>query len=192
MDPNVPRQFPSSRHRQPHTRSGASFFQTHSSRSNSMASITHSLMGGDSPFSEEILAALMADFDRAATAGGTVSGSGQQDLSYEALTNLEDVKLTAPSELLATMPLDMCLKGGQWEDKVQSATAISVKAMYHTQSLFCHRCTQVEARFVMCRHICVVLSVYLHPACLQCFDIKLVHAKTRGSSTFYRVMLLCM
>ena len=33
-----------------------------------------------------------------------------QDMSYEALTNLEDVKLTAPPELLATMPLDMCLK----------------------------------------------------------------------------------
>ena len=41
-------------------------------------------------------------------------------LSYEALTNLEDVKLTAPPELLATMPLDMCLKGGQWDDKVWS------------------------------------------------------------------------
>ena len=39
-------------------------------------------------------------------------------MSYEALTNLEDVKLTADPELLATMPLDMCLKGSQWEDKV--------------------------------------------------------------------------
>lgn len=99
-----------------------------------MASITHSLMGGGSPFDEDILAALMADFDRAATAGGTASGNGQQDLSYEALTNLEDVKLTAPPELLATMPLDMCLKGGQWEDKVHSATAISLKAMLHAES----------------------------------------------------------
>ena len=134
MDPHIRMQFPSSRHRQPHTRSGASFFQPHSSRSNPMASITHSLMGGGSPFDEDILAALMADFDRAATAGGTASGNGQQDLSYEALTNLEDVKLTAPPELLATMPLDMCLKGGQWEDKVHSATAISLKAMLHAES----------------------------------------------------------
>ena len=97
-----------------------------------MASIAQSLMGGGRRFDEEILAALMADFDRAATAhaGSTASGSGQQDLSYEALTNLEDVKLTAPPELLATMPLDMCLKGGQWEDKVQSATAVMFKAIY--------------------------------------------------------------
>lgn len=48
-----------------------------------------------------------------------------QDMSYEALTNLEDVKLTAPPELLATMPLDMCLKGSQWEDKVNAYAAVT-------------------------------------------------------------------
>ena len=54
-----------------------------------------------------------------------------QDMSYEALTNLEDVKLTAPPELLATMPLDMCLKGGQWEDKVSAVT------LWHRKKQMC-------------------------------------------------------
>ena len=118
-----------------------------------MISITQSLIGGGSPFDEEILAALMADFDRTATAGSTASGSGQQDLSYEALTNLEDVKLTAPPELLATMPLDMCLKGGQWEDQVHRTTAFSLKAMYHTESLLvtgAHRLKQGIDMYVQC------------------------------------------
>lgn len=88
-----------------------------------MAAIAHSLLGG-SRFDDEsghaLLATLMADFEasRAVHGLGQGSGSGHQDLSYEALTNLEDVKLTAPPELLATMPLDMCLKGGPWDDKV--------------------------------------------------------------------------
>lgn len=121
MDPHMPMQFRSNRHRQPQTRASPSFFQPCSSRSDPIASIAHSMMGGGSPFDDEaILAHLMAEYNRGVTAGSmhTGPGSGQQDMSYEALTNLEDVKLTAPPELLATMPLDMCLKGGQWEDKV--------------------------------------------------------------------------
>ena len=132
MDPAVPRHFPSNRHRQPHTRSGANFFHPYSSMSDPFASIAHSLLGGGGHINEEVLATLMADFDRAANAGSTVSDSGQQDLSYEALTNLEDVKLTAPPELLATMPLDMCLKGGQWDDKVHcSVHTVQFQAMHH-------------------------------------------------------------
>ncbi|KAL3141100.1 hypothetical protein ABBQ38_003455 [Trebouxia sp. C0009 RCD-2024] len=118
------RHFPHNRHRQPHTRSGANFFQPYSSRSDPIASIAHSLLGGGGHVNAEVLATLMAEFDRAANAAGTASGSGQQDLSYEALTNLEDVKLTAPPELLATMPLDMCLKGGQWDDKVHDLSNV--------------------------------------------------------------------
>lgn len=121
MDPHMPVQFRSNRHRQPQTRASASFFQPYSSRSDPVTSIAHSMMGGGSPFDDEaILAHLMADFEQGVHAGSrhTGPGSGQQDMSYEALTNLEDVKLTAPPELLATMSLDMCLKGGQWEDKV--------------------------------------------------------------------------
>ena len=162
MDPCVPMR---NTHRQPYTRSGASFPQPHSSRS---ASIVHSLVGGGSPFDEEILAALMADLDSAAIAhaGSTASGSGQQDLSYEALTNLEDVKLTAAPELLATMPLDMCLKGGQWRDKVQS-TSLLIESP--TQNLLATgvlrlkqglRCTHL--------HICAGVLAGLHPACMQC------------------------
>lgn len=120
MDPAMSRHFSNNRHRQQHTRSEASFFQPYSSRAGPLASIAHSFLSGGSHLDQEVLATLMADFDRAANAGSTAPGSGQQDLSYEALTNLEDVKLTAPPELLATMPLDMCLKGGQWEDKACS------------------------------------------------------------------------
>ncbi len=97
-----------------------------------MTSIAHSMMGGGSSFDEAILAHLMADFDQGVRAGSmhTGPGSGQQDMSYEALTNLEDVKLTAPPELLATMPLDMCLKGGQWEDKVQQGKCAVPEVMH--------------------------------------------------------------
>lgn len=55
-----------------------------------------------------------------------------QDMSYEALTNLEDVKLTAPPELLATMPLDMCLKGSQWEDKVRKHALMAFASVTYT------------------------------------------------------------
>lgn len=96
-----------------------------------MAAIAHSLLGGsrlDEESSHALLASLMADFEAAGgmTVSSTMShgrqgmSNGHQDMSYEALTNLEDVKLTAPSELLATMPLDMCLKGGPWEQKACS------------------------------------------------------------------------
>ena len=101
-----------------------------------MAAIAHSLLGGsrfDEESSHALLASLMADFE--AAGGMTVSSAmsrghqgmsnGHQDMSYEALTNLEDVKLTAPSELLATMPLDMCLQGGHWEQKVCMALRTS-------------------------------------------------------------------
>lgn len=184
MDPNVPMHFPSNRHRQPHSRSGAGFFQPYSSRSNPRASISQTLMGGGRPFDEEILAALMADFDRAATAGSIASGSEQQDLSYEALTNLEDVKLTAPPELLATIPLDMCLKGGQWEDKVHRTTASS-----HTKSLSCHRCTQIEARYMMYRFVCAVCFLDLCLEFLQWFDTKLMHADTESAAKCLYVLL---
>ena len=95
--------------------------------SDPMAAITQSLLGGgrfDLESSQALLASLMADFEatRAVHSSGHAMGSGHQDMSYEALTNLEDVKLTAPPELLATMPLDMCLKGGPWDDKVQCQT----------------------------------------------------------------------
>lgn len=121
MDPSFSMRFPGNR--QPRTRSGTNFFLPHSSSSDPMAAIAQSLLGAGSSNDEAshaLLAAFMADFDasRAFNGGSTASGSGQQDMSYEALTNLEDVKLTAPPELLATMPLDMCLKGGQWDDKV--------------------------------------------------------------------------
>ena len=74
----------------------------------------------DTETTQALLATLMADFDasRALYSGSMASRHPNQDMSYEALTNLEDVKLTAPPELLATMPLDMVLKGGLWEDKV--------------------------------------------------------------------------
>ena len=126
MQPHFPTSFPRSLPSQPRTRSGASFLLPHASSSDPMASIAHRLLGGPGSFNEEtshaLLASLMADFDasRAMHAGSVASGSGHQDMSYEALTHLEDVKLTAPSELLATMPLDMCLKGGDWEDKVRA------------------------------------------------------------------------
>ncbi|DBB01217.1 TPA: hypothetical protein ACH3X1_001091 [Trebouxia sp. C0004] len=99
---------------------------THAS-SDPMAAITQSLLGGSSfdlESSQALLASLMADFEasRAVHSSSHGMGSGHQDMSYEALTNLEDVKLTAPPELLATMPLDMCLKGGPWDDKVQCQT----------------------------------------------------------------------
>ncbi len=95
--------------------------------SDPMAAITQSLLGGgrfDLESSQALLASLMADFEatRAVHSSSHGMGSGHQDMSYEALTNLEDVKLTAPPELLATMPLDMCLKGGPWDDKVQCQT----------------------------------------------------------------------
>ena len=72
--------------------------------------------------SHALVASLMAGFEasRGMHASNSSFGSGHQDMSYEVLTNLEDVKLTAPPELLATMPLDMCLIGGQWDDKVWS------------------------------------------------------------------------
>ena len=169
MDPCVRMQFPSNRHRQPYIRSGASFSQPYSSRSDPVASIAHSLVGGGSPFDEEILAALMADLDSAAIAhaGSTASGSGQQDLSYEALTNLEDVKLTAPPELLATMPLDMCLKGGQWRDKVQSTSGFSLKAR-HRIFLATGVLRLIQGLCCIDLHICAVGRAGLHPACLQC------------------------
>lgn len=137
MDPAMSRHFSNNRHRQQHTRSEASFFQPYSSRAGPLASIAHSFLSGGSHLDQEVLATLMADFDRAANAGSTAPGSGQQDLSYEALTNLEDVKLTAPPELLATMPLDMCLKGGQWEDKVHcSVQLLSSSSTSHRKAVF--------------------------------------------------------
>lgn len=90
-----------------------------------MTAIAHSLLGGvrldeGARNANALFASFMAEFE--STNGGYdsshESGNGHQDMSYEALTNLEDVKLTALPELLATMPLDMCLKGGPWEDKV--------------------------------------------------------------------------
>lgn len=90
-----------------------------------MTAIAQSLFGGsrlDPAPSHVLLASLMAGLEASTGmhASGSSFGNGHQDMSYEALTNLEDVKLTAPPELLATMPLDMCLKGGQWDDKVWS------------------------------------------------------------------------
>lgn len=147
-DPAIAMQFTSNRHRQPRSRLGASFFQPYSSRSDPMASTAHSLMGVGTPFDQEIFAALMADFGRAGNAGSTASGSGQQDMSYEALTNLEDVKLTAPPELLATMPLDMCLKGGQWDDKVPVFTHCLPKQCITHESSY-HRCTRIDRMCVI-------------------------------------------
>jgi hypothetical protein len=105
------------------------FAHSHSTHASSdpMAAITRSLLGGsrfDLESGQALLASLMADFEatRAVHSSSHGMGSGHQDMSYEALTNLEDVKLTAPPELLATMPLDMCLKGGPWDDKVQCRT----------------------------------------------------------------------
>ncbi|KAL0029214.1 hypothetical protein WJX79_003669 [Trebouxia sp. C0005] len=90
--------FSSNRARHPGTLAGSfipGFAHPHLAHvsSDPMSAITHSLLGG---------------------------GSGPEDMSYEALTSLEDVKLTAPPELLATMPLDMCLKGGAWDNKACS------------------------------------------------------------------------
>ena len=92
--------------------------------SDPMAAIAHSLLGGsrfDEESSHALLASLRADLAAAggmAVASSAAMGNGHQDMSYEALTNLEDVKLTAAPELLATMPLDMCLKGSAWDQKV--------------------------------------------------------------------------
>lgn len=91
--------------------------------SDTMAAIAHSLLGGsrlDAESRHAVLASVMADFGAAGGmhAASSAMSNGHQDMSYEALTNLEDVKLTAPLELLATMPLDMCLKGSPWEQKV--------------------------------------------------------------------------
>ena len=124
--------FSSNRARHPGTLAGSfipGFAHSHLAHASSdpMAAITQSLLGGgrfDLESSQALLASLMADFEatRAAHSSSHGMGTGHQDMSYEALTNLEDVKLTAPPELLATMPLDMCLKGGQWDDKVQCQT----------------------------------------------------------------------
>ncbi len=107
--------------------------------SDPMAAITQSLLGGgrfDLESSQALLASLMADFEatRAMHSSSHGVGSGHQDMSYEALTNLEDVKLTAPPELLATMPLDMCLKGGPWDDKVQCQTCTCCCCIYEAFS----------------------------------------------------------
>ena len=99
---------------------GATAHQQDGSSSDPMANIAHTALLGNGAAATQSLMALMADFEssRAVSAGSMAAGSGQQDMSYEALTTLEDVKLTAPPELLASMPLDMHLKGGQWEDMV--------------------------------------------------------------------------
>ncbi len=123
--------FSSNRSRHPATLAGSfvpGLVHSHLAHASSdpMAAITQSLLGGgsfDLESSQALLASLMADFEATrAHSSSRGMGSGHQDMSYEALTNLEDVKLTAPPELLATMPLDMCLKGGPWDDKVQCQT----------------------------------------------------------------------
>lgn len=121
--------FSSNRARHPGTLAGSfipGFAHSHLAHASldPMAALTQSLLGGgrfDLESSQALLASLMADFEatRAVHRSSHGMGTGHQDMSYEALTNLEDVKLTAPPELLATMPLDMCLKG-QWDDKACS------------------------------------------------------------------------
>lgn len=119
--------FPSHRYSQQSSSAGSRFPQPHLiyTSSDPMTAIAHSLLGGvrldeGARNANALFASFMAEFE--STNGGYdsshESGNGHQDMSYEALTNLEDVKLTALPELLATMPLDMCLKGGPWEDKV--------------------------------------------------------------------------
>ncbi|DBA69694.1 TPA: hypothetical protein ACH3X2_012629 [Trebouxia sp. C0005] len=122
--------FSSNRARHPGTLAGSfipGFAHPHLAHvsSDPMSAITHSLLGGgrfDLESSQALLASLMADFEvtRAVHSSSHAMGSGPEDMSYEALTSLEDVKLTAPPELLATMPLDMCLKGGAWDNKACS------------------------------------------------------------------------
>ncbi|KAL0047082.1 hypothetical protein WJX82_006047 [Trebouxia sp. C0006] len=128
--PRQSTRFSSNRPRHPGTMASSfipGFAHSHLAHASSdpMAAITQSLLGGgrfDLESSQALLASLMADFEatRGVHSSSHGMGSGHQDMSYEALTNLEDVKLTAPPELLATMPLDMCLKGGPWDDKACS------------------------------------------------------------------------
>ena len=148
--------------------------------SDPMAAIRQSLLGGgrfDLESSQALLASLMADFEatRAVHSSSHGMGSGHQDMSYEALTNLEDVKLTAPPELLATMPLDMCLKGGPWDDKVQCQT-------FTFCCCVCQACSSHRLRW---QHVLPVAKAQarLYPAlsgrskCSHCWVIILILRK---------------
>ena len=140
------------------------YFQPHTAHATTATAIAHSLraMGRLRTTEDDNwahLASLMADLDDlgAVREAGVGTGIGHQDMSYEALANLEDVKLTAPPELLATMPLDMCLRGGPWQDKVGRP----LNKMHFALDMLCkkHR----SARSVVSTHCTPTSMALLQP-----------------------------